>query len=217
MSQLFPFYSPNERRADIGVHVAGVLMSVVGVSWLLHAGFDGADAAAVLGMSLYAAGLIGMLAFSALYNMSRAPRRKEILRRFDRAAIFLMIAGTYSPFALSKMGGVAGLALFAPIWCLALFGVGLAFAFPRRSDRLALVLYLAMGWSILIALKPLLGAVSIRIVALLLAGGIVYTLGVVIHLARRLPYHNALWHACVLAAAGCHYLAVLACFAPIEA
>ena len=217
MSARFPLYSRNERRADIGVHVAGLLLAVVAAFWLLVAGSDDVGRAGILGRSLYVAGLVGMLAFSALYNMSRKPHRKEILRRCDRAAIFLMIAGTCSPFALSNTAGGRGVVVFLFVWCLALSGVALAVLFPRRGDRLAPVLYMALGWGVLIALTPLLDAMPVRVVALLLAGGIVYSLGVILHLARRLPYHNALWHACVLAAAGCHYLAVLGSLAPMAA
>jgi len=209
----FPQYSPGERRADLGVHVAGLLLAAIAAPLLLVIGIDQSGARAALGLALYAAGLLAMLAFSAGYNMTARARSKEILRRFDRAAIYCMIAGTYSPFALDRIAGAPGIGLFVVLWCLAVLGVVLAFAFPRTSDRVALALYLSMGWSIVIAIGPLVEAVPREVVALLLAGGAVYTLGVAFHLARRLPYHNAVWHGCVLAAAGCHYAAVFSSFA----
>jgi hypothetical protein len=135
--QSFPQYSSSEHMLDLGFHVAGPAMGAVGVPLLLVVGIDRAGADGALGLSLYAAVLLAMFAFSASYNLSRRPRRKEILRRFDRAAIFVMIAGTYSPFALAKIAGASGLGLFALVWSLALLGATLAFAFPLRSDFIA--------------------------------------------------------------------------------
>jgi hemolysin III len=208
----FPQYSQAERRLDLGVHILGLALAAVGAPSLLILGIPRADAGDAAGLALYATGLVAMLAFSCAYHLSGQACRKEMLRRFDRAAIFIMIAGTYSPFALGRLAGASGIALFASVWLLALVGASLAFAMPRRGDRMALVLYLAMGWCVLAVIGPLADAVPRRVIALLLVGGVVYTAGVALHLARRLPYHNALWHACVLVAASCHFFAVLGTF-----
>jgi hemolysin III len=213
----FPQYSLAERRLDLGVHIVGLALAAVGAPSLLILGIPRADAGDAAGLALYATGLVAMLVFSCAYHLSARAPRKEMLRRFDRAAIFVMIAGTYSPFALGTIAGASGMALFASVWLLALLGASLAFAMPRRGDRLALVVYLAMGWCVLIVIGPLAEAVSRHIIALLLVGGVIYTLGVALHLAHRLPYHNALWHACVLTAASCHFFAVLGTFSAVPA
>jgi hemolysin III len=178
------------------------------VAVLLALAFPAATAGTLASLLLYSAGLLAMLSFSALYNLTVTPRRKEILRRLDHSAIYLMIAGTYTPFAL-KIGGMQGIVLLSVLWGVAALGIALKLLRPRRGDGLSLVLYLAMGWSMLFALRPLIDAVTASVLVLLMAGGIVYTLGVVFHLWQRLRFNNAIWHLCVLAGAACHYAAVL--------
>jgi hemolysin III len=165
-------------------------------------------------LGLYAVGLLAMLiclAFYnlALYDMIPLSSRTGVLRRLDHAAIFVMIAGTYSPFALVAIGGRWGLGLFAFVWFVATCGVVLKLLSPDRLERLSIGLYLLLGWSVLAALDPLFGAVSLPGIVLLAAGGVLYTVGVAFPLWQRLPYHTAIWHALVLAAAACHYAAVL--------
>jgi len=208
MAGPFPDFDPAERAADAVIHGVGVGAAAVGSAVLLAVGLPGAGAATMVSLPLYVAGLLAMLTFSALYNLARRPERKERLRRFDHAAIFVMIAGSYTPFALVKIGGGWGAGLLAWVWALALVGVVLKLARPRRAERLSIALYLVMGWSVVVAVVPLAEAVAPPVFALLLAGGVIYTAGVGLHLWRRLRFHNALWHLCVLVAAGCHYAAV---------
>lgn len=200
-------YSRPERLCDLAVHLVGLGMAAVALPVLLALGFQGEPAAAI-GLSLYAVGVVAMLTFSALYNAVERSDAKAWLRRCDRAAIFVMIAGTYSPFALARMEGALGLGLFVFIWTLAILGAVLALAWPRRSDRIALGLYLVMGWSIVVALEPLARSVGGTAMALLLAGGVIYTAGVGFHLSKR-RFRNVIWHCCVLVAAACHYAAIL--------
>ena len=202
-----PCDSRPERICDLAVHLVGIGLAAVALPVLLVLGFRG-EAAAAVGLTLYAVGVVAMLTFSALYNAVQRPVPKAWLRRFDRAAIFVMIAGTYSPFALVSMEGAWGLGLFAVVWSLALGGTALALAWPRGSDRIALGLYLAMGWGIVIALEPLAESIGATAIGLLLAGGVIYTAGVGVHLSR-LRYQNAIWHVCVLAAASLHYIAIM--------
>jgi hemolysin III len=202
----FPCYSRAERLCDLAVHLVGIGLAAVALPVLLALGFK-VGAAAAVGLTLYAVGLMAMLTFSALYNAVEWPTSKAWLRRCDRAAIFVMIAGTYSPFALASLGGAWGIGLFAAAWTLALGGAALALVWPRGSDRIALGLYLAMGWSILVALEPLTRSIGATAVALLLAGGIIYTAGIAFHLSK-LRFQNVAWHICVLVAALCHYGAI---------
>jgi len=205
------------RTADILVHVAGLLAAAIGAPLLLLACLPEGGRAAALGLPLYVGGLVAMLTCSLLYNGLRRPRLKAILRRCDRAAIFAMIAGTYSPLVLCVIGGGWGLGLFCFVWTAAVVGMTLVLAFPRRTERLALALYLGLGWCILAALPALIEAVGWTVLALLLAGGLVYTGGVAFHLSRRLRYADALWHGCVVAAAACHYAAIFTALAPAAA
>jgi len=149
-----------------------------------------------------------MLGCSALYNLTSTGPRKALLRRLDHAAIFVMIAGTYTPVILLAIGGTWGRQLLVAVWVGAASGVALKLLAPHRFERAAIAAYLLLGWAILFALDPLLAALPARDLGLLLAGGLLYSGGVVIHLSSRLPYHTALWHALVVAAAACHYVVV---------
>jgi len=208
LGDLFPRYTRGERLLDNGLHIAGLILAAIGLPILLLLGTDAKDMAVNVSLGLYALGVVAMLGFSTLYNMTHHPGRKELLRRFDRAAIFLMIAGTYSVFTLAKIGGGWGIGLFVFVWCVAITGIVLSFAFPRRLERTTLVLYLMLGWCIVVVLFPLIEAVTIPVLVLLAAGGVIYCIGVGFHVSR-LPYQNAIWHLCVLGAAGCHYAAIL--------
>jgi hemolysin III len=205
---LFPTYSERERLADTLVHIAGVAFGMIGATALMLASIGKLPARDIAGLAVYSAGLIAMFAASAIYNLARNPVLKERLRRLDHAAIFLMIAGSYTPFALIKIGGETGLALLAAVWGIALFGIAVKLWFPRRFDGLSVALYLAQGWVIIFALGPLIASVPQRSVVLLLAGGCIYTAGVAFHLLERLPFHNVVWHVFVLGGAISQFLSI---------
>ena len=132
---------------------------------------------------------------------------KEVLRRLDHAAIFVMIAGSYTPFAL-VVGGIAGHALLAAVWAIAAVGVAIKLRFPRRFDKISVLLYLFQGWIVVLALDSITAALPSRALTLLVAGGIVYTLGVGFHLMERLRFHNVIWHVFVLGGAACQFVAI---------
>jgi hemolysin III len=209
----FPTYSRAERRVDAAVHAVGLALGLAACVGLAAVALSRPDAGPWLlaGLGAYATGLVAMLACSALYNLTdeAAPTRKRLFRRLDRAAIFLMIAGTYTPFTLIEIGGVWGAGLLAFVWAVAAAGIAAELLGARRSERLSVAAYLLLGWSVLPALGPLAEAVSPAGVALLATGGTLYSVGVVFHLWQSLPFQNAVWHGFVLAAAACHYAAVL--------
>jgi len=205
----FPEYSRQEVIADLCIHITGLTFAVIGIPFLLVYGLRMDETSLYVSLPLYAVGLMAMLSFSAAYNLVNHPPAKEILRRFDHSAIFFMIAGSYGPFALSKIGGAWGIALFAFVWLLALIGTSVAFLVPRKADKLTIVLCLLMGWSIVVAIQPLMRSVSLTVLILLVVGGLIYSGGVALHMSHRIKYHNAMWHACVLVAAICHYAAVM--------
>jgi hemolysin III len=204
----FPRYTRGEVLADAAAHITGLALGLVATIWLLITASHNNGGLLLLGAGLYGLGLLAMLTCSAGYNLWPPSPMKELWRRFDHAAIFIMIAGTYTPLLLNRMGGEFGFGLLAFVWTAALGGAALKLAFPRRWESITLALYLGLGWSIVVAYNPLLQAVSMQSLYLIAAGGLIYSVGVVFHLWDRLPYQNAIWHWLVLIAAGCHYFAI---------
>jgi hemolysin III len=209
MSHAFPVYSKGELIADGALHVIGVAASLIAAVSLALLAIGGLPAHATASVLVYGAGLLAVFVCSAAYHLVRRPGLKAMLRRFDHAAIYLKIAATYTPFAAVKMGGLAGMALLGAVWAIAAIGVFTRLMLPGQFVCTAYVLYLAQGWACLAALKPMIEALPTTSMLLLLAGGILYTAGVAFHLWERLPYHNAIWHAFVLAASACHFAAVV--------
>ena len=203
----FPVYTRLERIVDACVHAAGLTFSVAAAAVLLIAAFAAMRPAGIAGAIVYCAGLMGMFAASAAYNLVTRHGLKEILRRIDHSAIFVMIAGSYTPFAIAA-GGSSGTAVLAAVWAIALLGVTLRLCFPRRFETPGILLYLAQGWLILVAFGPMTAALPPTPFWLLVAGGIVYTLGVPFHLMERMRFHNAVWHLFVLGGAVCQFTAV---------
>lgn len=211
---MFPAYSERERFADAAVHVAGIIFGSIGAITLLVASIGALPLKDVFGLAIYGFGLVTMFTASASYHWATRPALKAWLRRIDHAAIFIMIAGSYTPFALSKIGGSAGYWLLSIVWGIALAGVYAKLRFPQRLERVSIFLYLAQGWAILLAVDPLIEAIPAESFTLLLAGGCIYTLGVVFHLLTRLPYHNVIWHIFVLAGAICQFASIYGAVIP---
>ncbi|WP_431267469.1 PAQR family membrane homeostasis protein TrhA [Dankookia sp. P2] len=195
--------------ADAAVHALGLTAAALACLGLLLAAPEPAGRRLGVALGLYAGGLLAMLGCSAAYNLAGAGRWKRRLQRLDHAAIFLMIAGTYTPITLLGIGGGWGWGLFGVVWAGALCGAALKLLAPARIERAAIVLYLLLGWTGLVATEPLLRALDWPDLVLLLLGGLFYSLGVRLHLAEWLRFHTALWHGCVLAGAACHYAVVL--------
>ncbi len=184
-----------------------VLFSLAAAALLLVGAIGVLPAAIFVGLIVYSIGLVGMFAASAAYNLVSHVGVKEILRRLDHAAIFVMIAGSYTPFAL-VVGGRAGHMLLAAVWAIAAVGVAIKLRYPRRFDKLSVLLYLSQGWIVLLALDSITAALSNRALSLLVAGGVVYTVGVAFHLMERLLFHNVIWHIFVLGGAACQFAAI---------
>jgi hemolysin III len=201
-------YSAAERVADVGVHAVGLAASVLGVAAMMIAARN-LPAASVASLAVYGFGLMAVFACSASYHLATEGRRKALLQRFDHAAIYVKIAGTYTPFAAIKMGDAAGLALLAGVWAITAFGATAKLLWPGRLVRTSYVLYLAQGWAIVAAFGPFTASVSGRVLALLVVGGVIYTAGVIFHLWERLPFHNAVWHGFVVVASACHFAAIV--------
>lgn len=201
-------YGEDERRADLVVHVVGLTAATAGAVVLIAAACF-RDRAALSALSVYAAALIAMFGASAAYNLGYETRFRAILRRFDHSAIFLMIAGTYTPFTTRLIAGQAALWSTAWIWSMALGGILLKLLTPGLFERISVVMYLALGWFAATIFAPVVPELKGWPLAMLLAGGGLYSSGVYFHLRERLRFHNAIWHAFVLAAASCQYVTVL--------
>jgi hemolysin III len=205
-----PQYSMRERVADGCVHVIGVSASLVALIALLIIGVRSETALLAVSLTIYGLALVACFTCSAGYNLiARPPKLKEVFRRLDHAAIFFLIAGTYTPFIVLKMGNAWGYGLLAVVWGMAAIGIAIKLFLPRFLEGLSTAIYLVQGWAVLAAWQPLTTALPGQVLTLLIAGGVLYTIGVVFHLWDRLPYQNAIWHGFVLSAATCHYAAVL--------
>ena len=203
-------YDRAEIIADGAVHAIGVGLGLIGAVTIVVVAVK-MERIEVTPILIYVIGLVTMLALSAAYNMWPISPAKWVLRRFDHSAIYLLIAGTYTPFLAQMKSVLASTGLGVGVWLSAVIGIALKLALPGRFDRLAIVLCLLLGWSGVIVYDSLASTLPAASVWLLPIGGILYSLGTVFHVWRGLRFHNAIWHVFVLLAAGCHYWAVLAC------
>ena len=200
-------YSRTERLSDAVVHVSGVVAALVAVPVLITlAVVLRGDAPAVVGTSLYGVALIAMLLCSALYNMTWQARRRAFFRHLDHTAIFCKIAATYTPFLLMS-GGSSGW-LLPGLWGAAAAGSAMRIMAPDRLKLLAVGIALAMGWAGLFAGAGFFSGLSLAVIALIVTGGVLYTIGVAFFLFDRLPFHYTIWHVFVLAASMVFYAAV---------
>ena len=203
-----------EEIANAITHGIGLLLSIAGFVVLLVLAALRGTAWHIVACSIYGATLICLYAASTLYHAVISPRVKRALRIFDHSAIYLLISGTYTPFLLVSLRGPWGWSLLGVIWGLALAGVLFKFWFVERFAILSTAVYIAMGWLVVIAAKPVITHLSLTAIIWLLAGGLAYTGGVIFFAAKRIPYSHAIWHLFVLAGSICHYFAVLSTVIP---
>ena len=201
-------YSFGEEVANGLTHGAGAALSIVGLVLLITRAAAHGSPRHIVGCAVFGVALVLLYAISTLYHAIRQPRAKSVLRVLDHSAIFLLIAGTYTPFTLVSLHGPWGWSLFGVVWGIATAGIALRLTLRRRPTALFLALYLCMGWCVVVALGPLRAAVPPAGLALLVAGGHAYTAGVPFYVWKRLPFHHAVWHAFVLAGSALHFFAV---------
>jgi hemolysin III len=206
---LVPRYSFGDELASSVIHGVGIVLSIAGLATLVAFAALHGNALTVIACAVFGASLVLLYTASTLYHSVSVASAKPALRALDHIAIYVLIAGTYTPFTLIALPGVWGWSLFAAVWALALMGSALELGLFGRYRKLAVLLYVGMGWIGMIAFKPLSEHLQSGGTALLLAGGLAYTLGVPFYLWRRLRYHHALWHVFVLAGSVLHFLAVL--------
>jgi hemolysin III len=197
-----------EELANTLTHGLGLVASLIGLPVLVVAGVARHDPWQVVSGAIYGSMLIVLYAASTLYHALPPCRAKQVCRFLDHAAIFLLIAGTYTPFTLGALRGPLGFVYFVVIWGLAAAGIALKAKFQLHPG-VSTGLYVAMGWGILLAARPMVQAVGMQGAALILAGGVFYTLGVAFYMWRRLRWSHVVWHLFVLGGSVCHFLAVL--------
>jgi hemolysin III len=202
-------YDRSELIADAVVHIAGVCFGLVAATALIVLAAVYATVIDVAAVSVYVAGLLAMLVLSATYNLWPASRVKWVLRRFDHSAIYALIAATYTPLIMELKESYFAIALLIGVWCLAIVGIVIKLALPGRYDRLAVGLYLAMGWSGMMLYDAVVKALPAMALWFIVTGGVLYSLGVIFHAWQRLRFQNAIWHSFVLSGAACHYTAIL--------
>ena len=202
-------YDRAELIADGIVHAVGIILGLVAATALIVLTAVYATAVDILGVSIYVAGLLTMLVLSATYNLWPVSRAKWVLRRFDHSAIYVLIAATYTPIIAQMKDSIFAIALLIGVWCVAIVGIVIKLVFPGRFDRLAVGLYLAMGWSGFMVYDTGVASLPTLTLWFIAAGGLLYSFGVIFHAWQRLRFQNAIWHSFVLLGAACHYTAVL--------
>ncbi len=207
--ELVQRYTLGEEIAHSVTHGVGIVLSIAGLAVLVAFAALYGNAWHLVGCSVFGATLILLYTASTLYHGITSPRAKRVLQVLDHSAIFLLIAGTYTPFTLVSLRGAWGWTLFGLVWALAVLGVVLTALSMEKTKILSMILYVGMGWLVVLAFRPLVAAMAPGGVILLVAGGVAYTLGLVFYGWRRLPYHHMVWHLFVMAGSILHYFAVL--------
>ncbi len=205
----FDAHTLREEIANSVTHGVGAALSIAALSVLVSLAATRGDVWRVVSFSIYGATLVFLYLVSTLYHGIQAPRVKLMFEVIEHSAIYLLIAGTYTPFLLVTLRGAWGWSLFGVIWALAILGVVFKVFFIKRFRVFSAVVYVLMGWLMVIAIKPLLAALPLAGFFWLLAGGCAYTLGLAFFAWERLPYNHTIWHLFVMAGSICHFVAVL--------
>jgi hemolysin III len=202
-------YTRGEELANAITHGIGLVLALVGLPVLVLGSLSRGDALLVAGMSVFGAALVAVYASSTLYHAVPPSRTKQVLQVVDHVAIYLLIAGTYTPYALGVLRGRWGWMLLGAIWTLAALGILFKVAFRTRFRRLSTAFYVAMGWTAILVIRPLALAMDSAGFWLLVGGGLCYTAGVFFYVRSTPRYMHAVWHLFVMAGSACHYFSVL--------
>lgn len=204
-----PSLASIEEIANAATHGLGAVFSIAGMSVLVVLAAFTHDPWKIVGASVFGSSMLFLYVASTLYHAFPWPRVKRVMQSIDHVGIYLLIAGTYTPFLLVSLRGTWGWLLFAIVWTIAVVGGVFQIFFAGRWDRLSTFSYIAMGWTIVIAAKPAIAMIPHGILLAMIAGGLLYMAGVFFYQWERLPFHHAIWHVFVLSGTATHYFAVL--------
>jgi len=202
-------YTAREEIANSITHGLGTLLSIAGLIALLYLSVGDGDVWRITSSIIYGTSLILCHASSTLYHAIQFPKAKKVFSILDHSSIFLLIAGTYTPFLLVSLRGNWGWGLFITIWTMALLGIVFETSFINKYPRISTSIYAGMGWISVIALGKLFAAIGLSGILFLILGGVIYTTGIWAYTSRGIPYNHAIWHLFVLAGAACHYVPIL--------
>lgn len=210
------YYNPKEEKLNVISHALGLVLSIAALVLLVvFASLEG-SAWHIVSFSIYGASLIVLYSASTFYHYSRTPKLRHRLNVFDHAAIYVLIAGTYTPFTLVVLDGWVGWTIFGVSWGLALVGVILKLFFTGRFDKISTIAYVLMGWLIIFAIKPLVSGLSFGGLMWLLGGGLAYTIGAILYSIKSIRYNHAIFHIFVLLGSFAHFVAVFFYVLPIK-
>lgn len=201
-------YSPQEERLNILSHALGLALSIAALPLLIVRASANGTAVDIVSVSIFGASMIILYAASTLYHSAKKPRLRRRLNIFDHAAIYVLIAGTYTPFTLIVLGGTIGWVIFGISWGLALIGIILKLFFTGKFDLLSTIMYVLMGWVIIFAIKPLVNNLSPDGLIWLFAGGFAYTVGAILFSIPKLKFNHAIFHVFVLSGSICHFISL---------
>jgi hemolysin III len=206
--QQIQIYPPLEEKINIFSHATGLLLSIIALAFLVTRASLHGDAWHVASFSIFGASLIVLYTASTVYHSSKAPQTRSRLRIVDHASIYVLIAGTYTPFTLVTLNGTVGWVIFAISWGMALTGIILKLFFTGRYGLLSTAMYIFMGWLIIFAIKPLINNLPVDGIYWLVAGGLAYTLGAILYAIKKIKFNHAIFHVFVLLGSFCHFMAV---------
>lgn len=201
-------YPPAEEAVNIASHGVAFVLSIIALVFLIARAADSGSRLALVSFAIFGLSLVISYAISTLYHASKVPDKRGRLRIMDHASIYLLIAGTYTPFTLITLQGVVGWLIFAVSWSMALTGIVLKLFFTGRFTRLSTLMYVFMGWLILFAIVPLVENLPARGLYWLVAGGIAYTVGALLYSIRAIPFSHAIFHLLTMVGSACHFMAV---------
>jgi hemolysin III len=202
------YYTDSEERLNIGTHAFGLLLSVTGTAALIVKAVQLGDAWHSIGFSVFGFSLINLYAASTIYHRSQEKEKRLKLQIIDHASIYILIAGTYTPFTFFPLKGTIGWIIFGVVWGSAIVGVVLKMYFTGRYELLSTIMYILMGWIVIFAIKPLYNNLPVEGLIWLFGGGIAYTTGAILFSIPRIKYNHAIFHVFVLIGSFCHFMAV---------
>ncbi|MCI1944281.1 PAQR family membrane homeostasis protein TrhA [Clostridium luticellarii] len=214
MDNQVKFYTRGEEIANAVTHGIGTLLSIAALVLLIVFSVEKGDKWYVISYTIYGISMFILYLGSTLYHSITNVRAKKIFRIFDHASIYLLIAGTYTPFTLTILRSSVGWAIFGIIWTLAILGIIMKVFWVGKYEVASTLLYIFMGWIIIFAMKKLLILLSPMGIALLVAGGIIYTAGAFLYMLNKIPYNHAIWHLFVIAGSACHFFCIFLYLSP---